>query len=257
MSRQIVTFQSAGEELIGIIEYPSETPAPAVLLFHGLTNHKTDCPLINETAQALVQNGFISFRFDFFGSGESPGELREKTIDILEQNAKDSIEFILSDGRVNELGLWGRSVGGTIACLMPPHPEIKASVTASGAALFEQEFKKKFPSLQKREAELEKRGQKLPGTGEYKGEFKFGETWYKSLEGLDERVTQNLKKLDSILVLATTPDQKISLKNACHIINNVNEPKKIWIFEEVDHDYVGVEDRAVNITIDWFKKHLN
>lgn len=59
-----------------------------------------------------------------------------------------------------------------------------------------------------------------------------------------------------MLVFGTTPDQKIPLEAACHIVNNVNEPKKIWIFEGVDHDYGGVEKEAVKLAVDWFKEYL-
>ena len=259
MNQEKVKFKSAGHELAGIISLPAElkTKTPAVILFHGLTNSKDDCPLINETAEALVQNGFIAFRFDFHGSGESPGEMKDKEWHILQQNAEDAIKFIAKDSRVDpeRLGLWARSVGGTSVCLLPPDSRVKARVVASPAVTLERAMRDRFKGIKKKELELERKGKKLPGTGKYKGSFEFKPAWYKSLEGLDKRVLENLKELDTILILATAIDQKVSIDNACIAINNVKEPKKLWIFN-ADHDYGGVEEKATQMTIDWFNKYL-
>lgn len=252
-----IKFNSLGYDLLGEIDIPKKDGRlPAVLLFHGLTNSKDDCPLINETSEALVKNDFITFRFDFFGSGQSPGEMKDKTIDILLQNAKDAIKYLVKNKRVSNIGLWGRSLGGTIVCLISPSKKIKARVSASGASFLENTFSKKFRQLKKKQEQLEKLGKKLPGTGRYKGKYGFKDNWYKSLKGLDKKIEQNLQKLDTMLVLGTTPDQKVPLNNACCIINNIKKPKKIWIFEGIDHDYKGVENEAAKETVDWFKKYL-
>lgn len=259
MKIEKVKFKSAGDELIGEINFPDkfEGKLPTVILFHGLTNSRKDCPLINETSQALTENGFVAFRFDFYGSGESPCELRDKIFDILEQNAKDAIEFILKDERVDEnrLGLWGRSLGGTLICLLPPNPKIKARVSASGALLFKKIMLTKFKKVREKELELEKEGKSLPGTGKYKGPFEFKPAFFESLKGLDNRTLKNIRKLNRVLVLGTAQDQKVPVENACLIVNNAKEPKRIWIFN-TDHDYAGVEEKVVKETIDWFKKYL-
>lgn len=259
MKIEKVKFKSAGYELIGEIDLPDELEGelPSVILFHGLSNARRDCPLINETSEALVKEGFIAFRFDFYGSGESPGEMRDKTINVLEQNAKDAIEFISKDKRVdlNRLGIWGRSSGGTLVCLLPPDKRIKARVAASPGIKFEKIMKTKIEILKKKELELEKVGKKLPGTGDYKGPFEFRPAWFKSLEGLDNKVKKNLKNLDTILVLGTALDQKITADNVCIVMNNVKEPKRIWIFN-TDHDYAGVEEQVIRETINWFNKYL-
>jgi len=259
MKVEKVKFESTGYTLAGEIDLPDKFNGklPTVVLLHGLSNSRKDCPLINETTEALVENGFIAFRFDFYGSGESPGEMRDKRMDILEQNAKDAIEFIAKDERVekNKIGIWGRSLGGTLACLLPQDARIKTRVAASPATRMEKIMKEKIEELKKKEIELEKVGKKLPGTGAYKGPFEFREEWFESLEGLDRRIRGNLEKLDTMLVLGTALDQKVTADNACIVMNNVKEPKRIWMFN-TDHDYAGVEKEAVKEAADWFKKYL-
>ena len=140
MKREKVTFVSEGYELVGIKEIPEKVPTPGVILCHGFTNSKEDCPLINETAEMLLKEGFITFRFDFFGSGESPGLLKDKRISILEQNLKDCLDYFAQDERVESIGLWGRSLGGTMVALCASDPRVFASVFASGISIAMQVF---------------------------------------------------------------------------------------------------------------------
>jgi len=258
MKIEKIKFKSAGYELVGEIDSPNyfKSKLPTVILFHGLTNSRKGCPLINETAEALTEAGFLVFRFDFYGSGESLGELRDKTVDILEQNAKDAVKFIINNPGVdrNRLGLWGRSTGGTLVCLLEKKINIKARVSLSAEIAFEKETFK-FKQIINKEFELEKQGKKLPGTGKYKGPFEFNKNWYKSFRGLDKKIKNNLKNLDTILILGTSRDQKVTLDNACKIVNSVKEPKRIWIFP-TDHDYAGFEKEAVEESVSWFKKYL-
>jgi len=58
-----------------------------------------------------------------------------------------------------------------------------------------------------------------------------------------------------MLVFGTALDQKVTADNACIVMNNVKEPKRIWIFN-TDHDYAGSEIEAVRETIGWFNQYL-
>ncbi len=251
-----ITFNSLGYDLVGIIEYPKVTPAPIVILFHGLTNSKDDCPLIKEAAGVLVEEGIITFRFDFYGSGESPGELTDRTWSILEQNAHDAINYIKNNENVTGVGLWGRSTGGNAAILCAGDSQVKAFVLASTPVLLKECFLKRFNKVKELELELEKKGKKLPGTGNFKGDFIINSKFFDEVPLYEKKVMENLKKMSNVLVLATTPDIKVPLSNSTMIINTVKEPKEIHIFEGVDHGYAGVEEQAIELAVSWFKKHL-
>lgn len=252
-----ISFNSCGKRLIGLKGVPEETSAPGVILFHGLSNTKTDCPLINETTAALIKHKFFTLRFDFFGSGESLGMLRDKTWEELRQNAIDATEFLADDDRVTNIGIWGRSLGGTFAILCGAHPRIKALVLATPDVYVTKTFSKEnFHRLKKKQEELEKQGKVLPGTGKYKGPLQLNEAFFSYLPKIEAEVLQMLPKLKNVLVLATTPDIKVPLENSIAIINQVREPKKIIVFEGVDHGYTGVEDKAVGEVIEWFTRHL-
>ncbi len=256
MTKEKVSFKSGNHKLIGVKYLPKITPAPGIILLHGLTNTKDDCPLINQSAEKLVKSGFFVFKFDFFGSGESPGEMKDKTINTLKQNTEDALKYFLQDKRATNMGLWGRSLGGTMVCLLDPHKRIKARVSLSAGVVIEKGFKKVFVKLKKKQEELEKKGKGLPGTGKYKGKYDFGSGWFRSLKGLDKKIASNLKKINNVLVLATTPDKKAGLENAYQIMNLVQEPKRLRIFKNTDHAYTSVENEAVKEVVNWFVKYL-
>lgn len=257
MATRKIKFKSLNYNLVGVIEYQKEETDSGIILFHGLTNTKDDCPLIKEVSEALVKGGFITFRFDFYGSGESPGQLKDRTWSTMEQNARDAVSFFIRKTGISKLGLWGRSTGGVAAILCSDIPEVKAYVPASTCVLLKEVFlTQHFDKIKKLEIEAEKKGKKLPGTGKYKGEYAFNPRFFEETPLYEEKIMEKLSKMKNVLVLATTPDTKVPLNNSTTIINTVKEPKEIYIFEGVDHDYKGVEKEAVSLTVSWLKKWL-
>ncbi len=252
-----VVFESLGAELVGIIEYPDKLPAPAVILCHGLSNTKEDCPLIEQTSKMLVNNGFVTFRFDYFGSGESPGVMTDKTISILEQNTKDAINFASSLEEVTEIGMWGRSFGGTLVGLVAHDERICASAIASGVFYLVKVFDRdKVSQLAKKEYQMEERGQKLAGTGHYKGVYGLGEMWYKEVPHYFEILKKRLPLLSNVLVFGTSPDEKVPAENSMAIFDLVGTPKELHIFGNTNHAYAGVEKEVLRLTERWFKMYL-
>jgi uncharacterized protein len=85
-----LTFYSAGLKLTGTLYLPeglqSGERRPTVLCCHGLrANRKVILP---EFARAFVQQGYVSFAFDYRGFGESEGVqfrliARERDEDII------------------------------------------------------------------------------------------------------------------------------------------------------------------------------
>ena len=66
-------INSVGNKLYCLFEEPQKARNVLIILFHGLTNSHLNCPLISEVSELLHDNGFSTFRFDYFGSGKSDG----------------------------------------------------------------------------------------------------------------------------------------------------------------------------------------
>ena len=252
-----VTFQSSGHELVGHLHVPEKELSPGVVLLHGLSNTMTDCPLINEVTAALIGEDYATFRFDYFGSGESPGLLKDKTWEIMLQNTRDAIDFLRSKLRTARIGLWGRSLGSTFAILCADDPRVEALCLASSDVFVTKTLSyERFLELRKKQQELEKHGRALPGTGKYKGPLELKNDFFASLETIEKSVVESLSKLRNTLVLATTPDVKVPLENSIEIINRAREPKRILVFEGLDHAYIGVEGKAVGEISKWYQHFL-
>ena len=79
-SRQPVTFVNRrGERLVGILHPPASgaSDRAVLLLSPGVKTRVAPHRLYNRLADAIVQQGCWVFRFDFYGLGDSEGEINE------------------------------------------------------------------------------------------------------------------------------------------------------------------------------------
>ena len=68
-----------------------ENAEDVVLLMHGFMGNKVDHHFMMKTfAQDIAQEGFMSYRFDFLGCGDSDGEFfEEESIDAVNVDGAD------------------------------------------------------------------------------------------------------------------------------------------------------------------------
>lgn len=113
----------SGEVLAGSLETPAPgvEPAPAVLLCHGFTGHKSeDGRLFVRLARALAGDGIASFRFDFRGSGDSDGDFADLTLERELEDARAALDRLAGAPGIDaaRLAVLGLSLGSTVACLL-------------------------------------------------------------------------------------------------------------------------------------------
>jgi dipeptidyl aminopeptidase/acylaminoacyl peptidase len=111
MKDKIYFSNDSGYKLCGVISNPTgNTKIPIITLCHGLTTSK-DGRTCSRLEAMLNRKGMSTFRFDFFGHGESEGEFEDIT---LSEAVKDVLEAIhvLKDSGYSKIGLMGSSFGG-------------------------------------------------------------------------------------------------------------------------------------------------
>ncbi|MFM8550875.1 MAG: alpha/beta hydrolase [Nitrospiraceae bacterium] len=113
---QALTFHDqAGHKVAAVLAAPGKPTDLACVLLHGFLSNKNSTT--NKTlTRALLEQGIATFRFDFFGQGESDGPFERLTIGTALDQAKSAIDLMASKG-YNRLGLIGSSFGGLIALL--------------------------------------------------------------------------------------------------------------------------------------------
>lgn len=125
---RVLFENSSGDALCGIFEDAGRaTDAPSVILCHGFSSQKNNSTH-TRLAPLLAAQGIASFRFDFFGHGESGGKFEHITL----SEAIDDLEHALATVRGKgyaQVGLLGASFGGMVAFLFAArHPELFAVV---------------------------------------------------------------------------------------------------------------------------------
>ena len=123
-NRYIVSYKSDGLKIYALLTVPQgekpETGWPVIIFNHGYIapeQYRTTEKYIAYT-DAFSRNGYILFKSDYRGHGNSEGQpdypeySSSYTIDIL--NAISSIKKY-KETDPNRIGMWGHSMGGTIA----------------------------------------------------------------------------------------------------------------------------------------------
>ncbi|WP_421851709.1 alpha/beta hydrolase [Oricola sp.] len=131
-----VTFEVAGQTVVGTLETPAGDAAPVVLLLHGFTGSRDELPVkdteegvFSRTARLLAEAGYASLRIDFRGSGESGGEWADTTFSGQVTDAVAAIDWLKENPEVDgsNIAIVGWSQGGLVAGhAAEERPEVKS-----------------------------------------------------------------------------------------------------------------------------------
>jgi uncharacterized protein len=100
-----------GDKLCGIInDVTGNKEKPIIVLAHGFSSSK-DRPTYTALNDMLAKKNISSFRFDFFGHGESEGKFEDITIDEAVDDILQAINYLKEQG-YKKIGLLGSSFGG-------------------------------------------------------------------------------------------------------------------------------------------------
>lgn len=248
--KKAVRFKSINTSLSGLFESPRKNNSTLIILLHGLTNSMTDCPLINEANKDFLEKGFATFRFDYYGSGKSPGLFKNKTFSILHQNTLDSLQFAQAHLGFNKIGLWGRSLGAILASTICDSRNVFATVLISSTIHTNESFASLF---------TKDKQYSLPftGTGKIKGKPVLPYKYYQETGWIDKAQVDHLSKASNVLIIQGTRDKIIpNLDWAKEIYQITLKPKKLVYIKGADHAYHGYEKETITEGTKWFVQHL-
>jgi dipeptidyl aminopeptidase/acylaminoacyl peptidase len=111
MKEKIFFNNSKGNKLCGILSNPtSKKEKPIIILCHGFSTSKEGRTYVR-LEEILNDKGISTFRFDFFGHGESEGKFEEITTSEAVDDIQQAIKFLQEAG-YKKIGLVGSSFGG-------------------------------------------------------------------------------------------------------------------------------------------------
>ena len=111
-----LAFQDAkGHRISAVFSGPSPPAQGVVVLCHGFLSSKNSTTN-KALTRMLNEAGIATFRFDFFGQGESEGLFEDITVSLAVEQADAAVALVRSRGYAR-IGLAGSSFGGLVAIL--------------------------------------------------------------------------------------------------------------------------------------------
>lgn len=106
---------SLGHRTPSILTTPDGGTERIAVLCHGFLSSKTSSTN-NTLTRMLIERGIATFRFDFFGQGDSPGPFEEITTTLAIGQTLAAIDHVTQQG-YRRIGLMGSSFGGLVSIL--------------------------------------------------------------------------------------------------------------------------------------------
>ena len=103
-------------KLKGVLSNPTNSKQkPIIIMCHGFASSK-DSKTYTTLEEKLNDKSISTFRFDFFGHGDSEGKFEDITVTEAANDILNAIEFLKSKG-YKKIGLMGSSFGGMASLL--------------------------------------------------------------------------------------------------------------------------------------------
>ncbi|TKB70338.1 MAG: alpha/beta fold hydrolase [Nitrospira sp.] len=115
MEERFAFLDPQGHRVAAILTIPDGGTDKIAILCHGFLSSKTSSTN-NALTRMLIDRGIATFRFDFFGQGESEGPFDQITVSLAVEQAQRAVDLIRERG-YRHSGLMGSSFGGLVATL--------------------------------------------------------------------------------------------------------------------------------------------
>src|SRR4030066_915432 len=235
MKIEKVSFKSEGCRISGILHLPERKNPPCIIASHGLLSSK-DSEKYIALGKQLTKEGMSTLRFDFRGIGESEGSEEDNTISKKIADLSAAIDFIKSyPGLGNRIGLLGSSLGGFLSLMKASmDKEIRAVVIWATPLHMDDLGSKK-----------QEEDYSLPP-----------EAFFEDLPR--HRLLPLLPNVSNCLVIHGEKEELVPMEQALGIFDSLSPPKELHIIGKADHRLLDPahRQRAIELSVDWFKKYL-
>lgn len=115
MEERLSFLDPYGHRVAAILTVPNGGTNKLSILCHGFLSSKGSSTN-NTLTRMLVGQGIATFRFDFFGQGESEGPFDQITVSLAVEQAHRAVD-LMKDRGYPHIGLMGSSFGGLVSIL--------------------------------------------------------------------------------------------------------------------------------------------
>lgn len=243
----------ANNSVSATLAEPAQKSDRAVILCHGFLSNKESRTNLRLT-QLLVAQGISTFRFDWFGMGESGGDFGRIMVSTCCGQLERAIRLMRERG-YHELGLVGSSFGGLLAILVGRHhPALRAIGLKCPVPDFPEMLEHEFG---RDGIEEWQRTNYIPdvtgGTAPIFLDFGF----YESCRAFDAYAAARHIKAP-VLIVHGEQDELVPFHQIRQLEDALPGDKELVLLPEADHQFGRPEDfRRMTVHLaDWMQAHL-
>jgi hypothetical protein len=252
---EALTFKDRdGHRVAAILTTPEVPTDRAVLLCHGFLSGKNSTT--NKTlTRSLTEQGIATFRFDFFGQGESEGPFEALTVTIALGQALAALDLLVARG-YKRIGLIGSSFGGLVALLTASQkPELACLGLKCPVADFAEVLRLEFG-----EAGMAhwKTHHEVPDVTGGPKPVRLRYALYENCLTYDGYKAAATIKTPTLIVQGSQ-DELVPLHQSSRLMEVLRGKRQLEIIPGADHTFSKGEDfrKMTTLLADWMVKHLN
>jgi alpha/beta superfamily hydrolase len=252
-------------KLYGEIYIPKTTPAPAILIAHGMNARGFHLlNIYSRLARKACENGFVALLFDFRGVGRSMGKYDYGFGE--QEDVKCALDYLKKRADVlhNRVFVVGHSLGGAVSLYaLRGDSEVKGLVLWSVPKNHDYNVRKFI-----RNKEGKFRLQLFLAISKVDSVLSLRRLFNMEVYGIKLRpryVREKLMKLDEceaasklkgipLLIINGRSDKIVGVDEAEEVYRAANEPKNLVIIESADHTFSRKEDELVEQTMNWIEQ---
>jgi len=251
---ELLTFKDdKGRRISAVLSRPSRSGPAAVVLCHGFLSNKNSTTN-KALTRSLNEAGIATFRFDFFGQGESEGLFEDITVSLAVGQVQAAVTLVRSHG-YGRIGLVGSSFGGLVAILTTAQRQDIACLALKCPVVdFAEELRLEFgPDELARWQSTDTIPNILGGPARIRLKYGLYEDCQSQIayEPASEIVAPTL-------IVQGARDELVPLHQSQRLLSALRGPKRLDLLPQADHQFTRGEDfRTMTAAItDWLVCHL-
>jgi uncharacterized protein len=226
-----------GHNMAAVLSTPDRPTTRLAVLCHGFLSGKNSTT--NRTLTRLLNShGFATFRFDFFGQGESQGPFEDLTTSLAVDQATAALDLMKAKG-YSRIGLVGSSFGGLVAILAAAlRPDIDCLALKCPVVDFAEELRLEFGSIELAKwQETDSIPNIMGGPERIRLKYRFYEDCMRHIAyGPAERITA------PTLIVQGEQDEHVPLHQSRRLHEILRGPKRLELLPDADHQFTRAED---------------
>jgi len=242
-----------GHRTPSILTTPDDGTERIAVLCHGFLSSKTSSTN-NTLTRMLIERGIATFRFDFFGQGDSPGPFKEITTTLAIEQTLAALDHVAHKG-YRRIGLMGSSFGGLVSILTAAQRTDLACLALKCPVVdFAEELQLEFG-----EEELA-RWQASDTIPNIMGGTDRIALRYAFYEDCLRRIAYEPAKAITAptVIVQGEQDEHVPLHQSRRLYDALQVKKHLELLPGADHQFTKREDfaRMTNVIADWLTEHL-